>query len=715
MSDAPASAAAAHAAPDRLPPCDLVLRGGITSGVVYPGAVAELGRRFRFVSIGGASAGAIAAGVTAAAEFGRQAGGVPDAFARVDDLADDIAGSGRMRRLFRAGPHRALQMLGAALWTVLGLPGKKGLWAVAALLLMAALLTLAASLVAASLGLGLGGAALVQFLAIIALGASLWLGLRRFAGRVLPEAGFGLCGGIHPGLNADEVTQTSEMLREEGALMDWLHATVQGLAGRSVGQVPARGSPNDLTPKDRPLTMSDLWGGGATDTRRIDLLLTTTNVSQQLGHHFPFLERTGAALYFDPAELRRVLPRDVVRWMVLAARHPNSRVARSCPHLLRLPEPADLPVILGVRLSLSFPGLIAAVPLHAEDWLFRKTADETPGASTDEPARPRRCWFSDGGITSNFPIHVFDGPLPRRPTFCINLREATAAEARDPGRLVYMAQRNHSDMRPRFLSKDDHTLAGFLSAIVTTARNAHENEMMLTPGHRDRIAHVLTTDGEGGLNLGMDATVIEGLSARGAEAARRIIDRFHPGGSEPDRSEMGWHNQRWIRLRTLLAAQERMLADIAAALRHRDPSWGDYTGLRRRMNPNGSANKSGKAGKGRRPVPSYPWRDAQTAEEAGRAMIHAMILSRRLRRRARAAGPMPGSGSVFDGYIGPGGQRRHGAPRPKGGLRMRPIGSDPRAEATYPGPVLPAVSATTPVPPATPAPAPPPRPSSGPS
>src|SRR4051794_873622 len=55
--------------------CDLVMKGGVTSGVVYPPAVLELATRFRFRSIGGASAGAIAAAATAAAELGRKSGG----------------------------------------------------------------------------------------------------------------------------------------------------------------------------------------------------------------------------------------------------------------------------------------------------------------------------------------------------------------------------------------------------------------------------------------------------------------------------------------------------------------------------------------------------------------------------------------------------------------------------------------------------------------
>ena len=57
--------------------CDLVMKGGITSGIVYPNAVLSLAREYRFKSIGGTSAGAIAAAVAAAAALGdrrRQAG-----------------------------------------------------------------------------------------------------------------------------------------------------------------------------------------------------------------------------------------------------------------------------------------------------------------------------------------------------------------------------------------------------------------------------------------------------------------------------------------------------------------------------------------------------------------------------------------------------------------------------------------------------------------
>jgi hypothetical protein len=51
--------------------CDVIMKGGITSGVVYPRALTELARQFRFSQVGGTSAGAIAAAAAAAAEYGR--------------------------------------------------------------------------------------------------------------------------------------------------------------------------------------------------------------------------------------------------------------------------------------------------------------------------------------------------------------------------------------------------------------------------------------------------------------------------------------------------------------------------------------------------------------------------------------------------------------------------------------------------------------------
>jgi hypothetical protein len=56
---APLEDGAEYASPTKL--CDIVMKGGVTSGIVYPLAVCELAKTYTFKNIGGTSAGAIAA------------------------------------------------------------------------------------------------------------------------------------------------------------------------------------------------------------------------------------------------------------------------------------------------------------------------------------------------------------------------------------------------------------------------------------------------------------------------------------------------------------------------------------------------------------------------------------------------------------------------------------------------------------------------------
>src|SRR5262245_30339414 len=70
--------------PDRF--CDIVMKGGIASGIVYPLAVADLANEYQFRSIGGTSAGAVAAVVTAAAEYQRRETGKMDGFKLLSDV-----------------------------------------------------------------------------------------------------------------------------------------------------------------------------------------------------------------------------------------------------------------------------------------------------------------------------------------------------------------------------------------------------------------------------------------------------------------------------------------------------------------------------------------------------------------------------------------------------------------------------------------------------
>ena len=69
------NAEAGTASPNPMPECDVIMKGGLTSGVVFPLAICRLSEKFRFVNLGGTSAGGIAAAVAAAAEYNRDKGG----------------------------------------------------------------------------------------------------------------------------------------------------------------------------------------------------------------------------------------------------------------------------------------------------------------------------------------------------------------------------------------------------------------------------------------------------------------------------------------------------------------------------------------------------------------------------------------------------------------------------------------------------------------
>lgn len=97
--------------------CDLVMKGGITSGIVYPRIVLKLASegKYRFRNVGGTSAGAIAAAVMAAAEFGRET----DGFQKFQELSHDLAKPGFLFNLFQPSPS-----LKPLMYTLLEILGK---------------------------------------------------------------------------------------------------------------------------------------------------------------------------------------------------------------------------------------------------------------------------------------------------------------------------------------------------------------------------------------------------------------------------------------------------------------------------------------------------------------------------------------------------------------------------------------------------------------
>jgi predicted acylesterase/phospholipase RssA len=481
--------------------CDLVMRGGITSGMVYPRAIAKLAETHDFRSIGGTSAGAIAAAATAAAALGSKSG--QDHFqTRIKALPEELAKRPHkddktvLERLFQPQPstRRLFQVLMASLGREHRfVKATRVCWTLCAAYWLLALAGAAVSLVpllAVVLAFGFTGWALLALIAGILPTVALAL-LAASVGAVfdifrrLPKNRYGLCSG-----SSDGLLDSAGVL----PLTDWLHELFQSLANHSL---------------DKPVTFGDLWNtkGNEEAERDIELVLMTTNITRGVSHRLPFLEGSWGQLFFKEEDFAQLFPASIVKWLKAKARKPGHKEEVKVPKgYYGLPKPADLPILLGVRMSLSFPFLLSAVPLYAANF-ERKTSDGK--------FLLQCCWFSDGGLTSNFPIHFFDTPLPSRPTFAINLVPDTvdateidvvkgklrrvsglgASEKRSGKQVegwdkVWMPSKNATGIASvaRFNTFTD--AGGFFSAMFDTARNWADTELMAMPGYRDRIVHV---------------------------------------------------------------------------------------------------------------------------------------------------------------------------------------------------------------------------------
>ena len=626
--------------PNALPPCDLVMKGGITSGVVYPKLIAKLSENWRFKSVGGTSAGAIAAAGCAAAELGRQTGRNADAFVQLAQLPQMLGGPAQpgdgnsmLFRLFMPAPslknhfhvlvgalnrkdmvgrvfgalwamlrqfwivtlmaigvmgvlgvpavlastsldlHGAIwllvrcTLLAAAIWALFGFMPGQSLWRI--------VLALAGSTLACVWQVwqvwqlraygGLAGFGPVAFATlvlmlwlVVATAVAMALAGTRFVLSLLAglrRNGWGLCSGH----GTDETAKPQ-------ALTDWLVGYFDGLAGRgSAG---------------RPLTFGDLWGlpeqpptasreGTPASAREIDLQVMTTAVSQQLCYALPLRERTGG-FYYQREEWAALFPSRVMSWLDKVSAvldDPARPVLNNKDRALRhLPRNQDLPVVVAVRMSLSFPVLLSAVPLYAIDRSLQVQGQPEP--------RPTKIWFSDGGISSNMPLHFFDAALPSRPTFAVNLKDEHPLHRIDPdrpaseqgGSRVYLPDNNSAGQAAHWDAPEDDKptgLFGFLGHIVQTMQNWRDQIQLPYPGYRDRIVQVSQRPNEGGLNLNMPKEDIGRLADAGEYAAEVLTQHFDPAFGH------AWANHKDIRVRSFLTLVE----ELVRSRNLQDPSW----------------------------------------------------------------------------------------------------------------------------------------------
>lgn len=614
--------------------CDLVLTGGVASGVAYPWAVVELARHYRFRQIGGTSVGAVAAALAAASEYGRCMNvtapfevmrqvplelAAPSPAGQPTTLLGLFQPAPGGRRLFRllvelltlmrrdpqarpdparaksrpwwqrlllrvlhAGPARRVadapdgtdpdsdalkpdglrpltshETLGFALRAARAyLPDAVRLgWRQAVVLgvrflrrqpvpaLIAGLVLLGLAMLPLALATGIAGMLLgIGSLAILGLGLIQALQHDLRAGIV--DNDMGLCRGLRlPG-------------SQDPGIVDWLHEGIQRAAGLRVG--------------DAPLTFRDLWDAPrpfptATEDRHIRLEVMVTNITLGRPYRFP-LEADGDRLWYVPADWAGFFPRPVLEALERASTpyRPRSDSDPADPGVKDARElpVADLPIVVAARMSMSFPILFSCVPVYAMDY-------EAPVGRR----RLRRCQLSDGGLCSNFPIHLFDAAIPRWPTFGLWL---TRRLKDFPDQGVWLPRthlegradsfRDHLD-RPVGATRSQPVadLARFGLGVLSTMKDWADHTRIRLPHVRNRVARIRLRPGEGELFITMPADVIRRMAwTYGTDAGRKLVAAF---GADPQTGAVAtaWRDHLYVRLQVLLVGLRELLKGVEGA------------------------------------------------------------------------------------------------------------------------------------------------------
>lgn len=634
--------------------CDLVMKGGITSGIVYPPILSELQKHYKFRSIGGTSAGAIAAVAASAAEYNREGIG----FSKLEWVQEWLSADSNLRNLFQASTEtKPLFDVLSAVLEVQGSQNKgktadpatqstgqaapKGneptskhlflriltmLFKRLALSMPPTVLPLVDGLIdtwtlakepylpykrGGNVGMGFGilsGVALVLALlgvALVVLGIvslfvpaievrillillvagvllsvlfglifgwiGTWLGrvvgvaldLRNIFFTKVPENFYGVCTGhTMEGATANDTGK----LPYGTNLTDWLSDLLDTMAGL----------PN--TTQSAPLTFGQL------KEKQIDLKMVTSNLS----HGQPYILPEGLENFmFNATEMRKLFPEYIVEYMI---KHPPSPPADPAGIVISkeqlpqdyylLPDKDHLPVVVGARLSLSFPLLLSAVPFYT---LSASAFNASNPISTFDPEKHfQKNWFSDGGICNNFPVEFFDAWLPSRPTFGINLTsrptDATTSVivAPLPGQQganttedVYLP-RAEDRLGPQWKDIDgaagapaELKLVTFLAQMFSTAQNYRDTLQSNLPSYRERIVQIRLDAQEGGLNLTMPTETIDKMVNKG-KVAGSVLCPTNADSADPTKpqTKFNFDHHWWVRFLVVMAQLEQNMENL---------------------------------------------------------------------------------------------------------------------------------------------------------
>lgn len=509
--------------------CDLVMKGGITSGVVYPHAIYELSQKYRFQNIGGTSAGAIAAVIAAAAEYGRDA----DGFEKIKALPDDLSTTllekfqpiPKLAPLFRVTLAVIDRGVLKIIWSLL-----KNYWCSAAIGAVPGAALVAYGIYDENWGFGVLGVVLIILAGLGLAGCS---AIHQFR-RELPDEGYGMCPGVsQPGFAGP-------------ALSDWMTDTIDDVAGIDEElDVPSSLSGfTDAGTYMKPLTIGDL----------IDKGINVATVTTDLTTHRPYkLPIDNNLHFFNRREFLKYFPERVVLHMCATSSPVDSdTVENQHGDLFYFQNEKDLPVVVLARMSLSFPFLFTAVALYRCDYTFKSPSDRK---------KPVKCYFSDGGISSNFPVHFFDQFLPHTPTFGIaldQLDERRYTDAQNKAR-----RKGKEEIGDRVKLPTDAAdgqllptnsidgVFGFILAMFDSAKDWQDSLQSILTGYRERIVTVSLLKDEGGLNLKMKPEKIGWLADLGEAAGKTIVHDF----------DLDEH--RWRRLLVEMNALEETLVSFS--------------------------------------------------------------------------------------------------------------------------------------------------------
>jgi hypothetical protein len=362
-------------------------------------------------------------------------------------------------------------------------------------------------------------------------------------------------------------------------LVPWLTGLLDDLAG-----LPRRegllGEPGG-----RSLTFGDLWLGRAgrrdgdaerlrradadPEQRVVDLRLVATDVT--LGRPVRLPLRPG--WLFCTACLRAALTERLVAQVADAA--PAAGDAHRCPvhgePLRPLPDAADLPVAVAVRIAAAPVGLLRAVPLFRAGtdagpevrdpfgaWAAREDTDPVDAGVTTH-------WFCDAGADAD--LTLFDSVLPRWPTFGLAVRGGVDAPDDGDGPWVDVAA---SAARPRPAPAVQVSgVSDLLAAVLGASSGTADRAAAARQGERGRLGVVRRGRGAG-VGPFLDGPDVLRLALRGRHAGRELRAVF-TGRDGDVAGQTGADRHRWIRMRTALREQRDLSLVVAARL----PLYGD--------------------------------------------------------------------------------------------------------------------------------------------